>query len=103
MLRTLLSTLLPLALTACGLLQMGGPPGSASISRVDPEAICGPAPIPVTPSEATAMLALDQWLIEHLRDTRPQDLVLFQRRYLDEPTTLRAQIRTCRDLMAGAC
>ena len=97
--RMLLLIPLLLALTGCELLRMGGPQGSASISKAEPEAICGPAPTPVTPSEATAMLALDAWLVAHLRDTRPEDLALFQKRYLDEPTTLRGQIRTCRALV----
>ncbi len=98
MLKTTIAIILPIALTGCAMWQKE--PGSASISKADPAAICGPRPDPVAPNEAVRMLELDAWLTAYLMENRPQDLDLFERRYLAEPQELRDQVRTCRRLVA---
>lgn len=101
MLKTPFAIILASALSACSLIQKPEPAPASSLRNLNPAAICGPTPYPVSTMEGARMSELDQLLLTHIRQTRLEDLDLFRRRYLEEPLALRDQIRICKGVVSS--
>lgn len=91
-------TMALLGLSACGTLGSS----TASPGALSPTAICGPAPDRLTEATELRMAEIDAALLAWAEETRPMDVELIRRRYLEEPLQRRDQIRACHGALSAS-